>query len=401
MYRILGEAMSVITKEEMKEMSVEELEKEIAERTPAHKKRTKHGNCSKNRNPKSKKLRIVRNNKCLKSKQKIETLKSEKFFESELIDCIKNRKKKSKKEIDLHLGQLGFECKETAYESLEKDARQIIRLDAYGFISIPHKKKLSDYFIRALDNPAIKPLKPKNYDLKKIPCWKYIEVFPNFKNFDILIKKALVKRNINPKFLSKMSFQDICYLYGDYAPISKEPVKKGKDGNIIKTQKLKKFKIFDGAKYKFGKLLANNYAKEYSKMLEILTNNKNEVKKYMMLAKEKGILHPKLEVHHNETVLNANCLENISKINDFSNFIVVTKPIHRFLHAAYDNSKIDAGDKKTIMYAFNKNDIIVFGRSKNRRVKRKDREPRGKVIKMKPNNTVFKQHIGQIRVSRG
>ena len=252
------------------------------------------------------------------------------------ISCGKNSEIKQNLEDIMKDEGLKFVEKEESLISQEE--KFLIKTEFHGLSHYPSKEMLSPYLQKYLEN---KPAETSDtypreeYQLDKIPSWKYFKQFSSFKKRAAYFVNALEKKKIPPQDISQLNAYDLIALIKSYNQNHDIP-------------------NFETAKSKFIKYFISHHESDYRAYMHenkavILYALKNKgieldlkknhhayeefVEKNIILMKSKGSVPPLFNIHHKHPVKDSKTEENLSMANNYKNLcLIIESPYHNMLH---------------------------------------------------------------------
>ncbi|MFV0626927.1 MAG: hypothetical protein ACK5N8_06240 [Alphaproteobacteria bacterium] len=160
----------------------------------------------------------------------------------------------------------------------------------------------------------------EDYDLSTSPVWvEHYSKFKNFRKLEPKIKEELARRRILPEIVSKLNFDDFKHVM--------QSTTKEKQGD--------RKNIFEGAIHKRVKDIMKDKrnCETIEKYLRLNNMPNEKIQETMELMKNKGILCNLFSIHHIDHVSNAFEHQDISKLNDPKNLILVSTRMHSLIHS--------------------------------------------------------------------
>ena len=274
-----------------------------------------------------------------------------------------------KQNLEQVMKEEGLSFIEREESLISAEEKFLIKTDFQGFSHYPSREMLSSFFQESIEkrqNPDNKPIQTSlnDYDIEKIPSWKYFKQFPSFAEREDAFKKAIIDFNISPQDISKLNAYDLIALLRNYSVKNNLP--------IIENAKMKFIKFFiKHHEEEFRNYYQNNKAVILqacrNKGIELnLEENPNAyqdfVEKSISQMKEFGYVPPLFNIHHKCPVKDCRSENNLSLANHPSNLcLILQSPYHNMLHLFDTNSLGNTIFNKKVKRISLPEDIIFFG----------------------------------------
>lgn len=260
------------------------------------------------------------------------------LIEKLILNISSGKNSEIKQNLEQIMKDEGLKFVEKEESLISQEEKFLIKTEFHGLSHYPSKELLSPYFQNFIDNNTQTEASSYNefdYNLEKIPSWKYFKQFNAFKKRAGIFAKALAEKGLPPQDISQLNAYDMVALLKSYNQKHDIPA-------------------FETAKSKFIKYFITHHEADYRAYMQenkavILYALKNKgieldlkknhhayeefVEKNIILMKSKGSVPPLFNIHHKRPVKDSNSNENLSMANSHKNLCLILEcPYHNMLH---------------------------------------------------------------------
>ena len=240
----------------------------------------------------------------------------------------KNSLKEIAEELRLLFYSVGLKSKKRNDQTPQASTEEklMVRFDYDGWFFPIKDTDLSPLYARAISTPQHLPSQykpyarhnPQKYDLDQIPIWRNsMKKFANYRKLNQLLRQQFSILNLPPCQIKQLNFYDLMHI-------------------IFEKTRQKKQLLFEPRGCANTRMFAACYANEYRRVMSLMGQDNKSIEHTLALMK-RGLLPRDKNRHHKLNVQDCKELKDISKVNDFDNFLIVTiDPIHRGLHLPAD-----------------------------------------------------------------